>query len=264
MIRIIEKRSAQPEEQGFYRMTSSQRLETAPAPELYAAFDAGVAERNPLRYVLFLKYLPPPGLPDRSAETACLLADSMAAVARLKLPPTFRPQRALQLSEGLLSEFLPHAEAAGLEDPAARRRLEKMVIDWPQILTIRSLGLPVFPSHNDLHPGNICFVPERRDTKFAFIDWEHFAMNCPGAELHHFLRETILTPSLSPFFEALRSRFLKRMQDVRSIDGLMIDLGAHAYALTRSMHRVVWGREASDLSITLEICDRLKQLLASR
>jgi hypothetical protein len=263
MLRIIEKRSIKPEEHAFYRIAADQKLEAAPAPELYAAFDAGFAIRDPLRYVVYLEHLPRPGLPDQSTETAYRLADSISAVARLKLPPTFRPRRAIQLSEDLLSEFLRHAGAAGRRDTAACRGLEKMAIEWPQILMVRALGLPVLPSHNDLHVRNICLVRGPRAEEFVFIDWEAFGMNYAGADLHHFLRDAVLKPDLFPFFQALRSRFLERVRDIHSVDSRMIDLGAHAYALTRSMSRVIKGGRTCELHLSLEISNRLKQLLAA-
>jgi hypothetical protein len=86
-------------------------------------------------------------------------------------------------------------------------------------------------------------------------------LNYAGADLHHVVRLGILEPGHAAFFEALRHRCLERLRDMHRLDMRVADLGAHAYALRRSMRRAVLARDRSELGLALQIYDRLMRLL---
>ncbi|HEX2217041.1 MAG TPA: phosphotransferase, partial [Xanthobacteraceae bacterium] len=153
-------------------------------------------------------------------------------------------------------------EAGEIGDTLNRDRLAAMMEGWARVQAIADRELPLIPSHNDLAPGNTCqLAAEGGDPRFVFIDWEAFGLNFAGADLHHFLRLAIVNPAYAPFFEELRRRYFERMHDVHGYDCVATDIGAHVYALYRSMLRAVNKKKGSELHVAMAIYAKLTTLL---
>jgi hypothetical protein len=266
LVRIVEKCSARPQEYQFYRLCADRAgaARRAPAPLLYHAIDIGFQLRNHLRYVIYFEHVERRALASRSPEIAQALARSLSALSTLDLPPGFQARNALRLSPDLLAKLISHVEAAGYTRHAATaKKLEEMVAGWPRILAVRQLNLPSVPSHNDLHVHNVRLRSDcAGEPEVVFIDWEAFGWNYVGADLHHFVRETVVQPELTPFFEALRSRYVERVRKNYSIGRLQVDIGAYAYALTRAISRVIRKGDRRELHVVFRLYARVAGLLA--
>lgn len=267
LLRMIEKCSARPQEYHFYRLVAARTPapERVPAPALYGAIDVGFKLSNHLRYAIYLEDVGLPALADRSPQRASALARSISLLSTLSLPSEFKVGRAIRLSAELLSNLLSRAERAGhtRHGPTAMK-LEEMVVGWPNILTVRQLNLPAVPGHNDLHLDNVRLrLANGAKPEVVFIDWEAFAWNYLGADLHHFVREAMMQPERAPFFEVLRSHYVDEVSKNYSISMLQIDVAAHAYALTRAMSRVIRKGSRRELYLTFKLYDRLAVLLAT-
>ena len=265
LVRIIEKRSAAPQEYEFYRLVAGQDRHNIPAPRLYAATDLGFKLRNRLRYVIYIEDVEQLPIADRAPQTACAIARGMTAVASMKLPASFPAKHAIRLSTDLLASFMIRAEAGGhTRDATTAKKLEQMAAGWPQILAVRQLNLPRVPAHNDLHEQNVRIrFDGHAQSQIVFIDWEAFAWNYLGADLHQSLRDAIRHPERRPFFELLRVRYVEQVSQIYAADVLHVDIAAHAYALTRSMSRVIRKAGKRELKLTFSLYDRLAELLAT-
>ena len=110
-------------------------------------------------------------------------------------------------------------------------------------------------------PRNVCRTPDGKGgVRFVFIDWEAFGPNYAGAELHHFLRDGVENADVAGFYAELRASYSQRMQALHGIDPRTVDLGAHLYALRRSLRRALLERSVVELSLALRIFQSLKAI----
>ena len=263
LVRIFDKCAARSNEYRFYRIISGQQMVGGPiSPTLYAAWKAGFGPEH-RRYTILMECLPRRGLSNLSAATAHCLAERIGDISTIQRGVGFEDKRTGAMSDDLLSSFVTRADEAGeMSDPASRDRLAAMIEGWKQVQAIAERELPLIPSHNDLAPRNTCQLgAEGGAPRFVFIDWEAFGLNYAGADLHHFLRLAIAEPAYASFFQELRRHYLERMRDLHGFDGLATDVGAHTYALYRSMIRAVKKKRAAELHIATEIYAKLKPLL---
>ena len=263
LLRLVEKRAADPQEHRFYCSVAGRPDGPRLAPQLYAATDHGFLARDPRRYVIVMEHMPRLGLPSESTRTAHDLAAAISGIAALPAEMHPHNKRYNRLSGRLLSRFLGLVHETGsIHDPATCRGAAEMSRQWHRLSAIAKLKLPWLPSHNDLHPDNLCPIDDaKRDGSFVFIDWEAFGQNYAGADLHHFIRLGLLEPELAPFCTALRQRYAELLREMHGLDVELVEIGAHAYALRRCMRRTLLGRNVSEIAVCLQLFQTLLRLL---
>jgi len=167
-----------------------------------------------------------------------------------------------QLTPGLLNNFITIARENGHVPPEVNKILEAMERDWHKLASLHSIGLPLVPCHNDLHILNLGARNTAKGEEYCFFDWEHFALNFLGSDLHHFICLSISQPQFAPFCDALRQQYKDIVCCMHDAKEREVELAGLSYTLYRCMVRSIKrGKSGFQMKHVIAIYKRLQELL---
>jgi hypothetical protein len=262
-LKIIEKRTNNRGENSFYRSVRSnwQMAENGFTPEIYSICSNSPLGFPEFRNHFFVEHLPRIGLPELSEETAADLVASMMKIADIPVEGKLRERHAsTSLDEGFLERFVRSVTDAGfVGDAISHAELANVRSDWRLILERDVTSARLVPCHNDLHPANL----GRRNTSssdFVFVDWELFALNHLGADLHHFISLGVMKSNLANFSDMVRKQYSERAECIFGVRRRDIDFAAYSYALYRSMLRATRQKDATQARASIALLEKLRTL----
>lgn len=265
VLRIVEKRSSNSREHVFYRCLEMLRGGHADvAPKMYGIHQSSLLSIPEFRTHFFLEYIPNIGLPDLSDATATKLAQSMIKIAGL---PIGEAQGVHNASTRRDVEFLDQFLAVAIDnghvgEAVSTSELNRMETDWHS-LSERELGtMYLVPCHNDLHRMNLGRRDLGRNGDFVFFDWEHFALNQLGSDLHHFISSGLVMEGWSKFSATLQNEYGRLAEHTYGISRNDLHYAAYSYTLYKCMIRSIRRKkDALQIRAAVAIFDRLRGMV---
>lgn len=262
---IIEKQSNNSREHGFYACIAeaSRDAQTEIAPEVYSIYQNSLLGAPEFRNHIFLEHLPSIGLPDLSETTAINIAHSMIKIAEFSIGETRGIRQApKRFNARFLEEFVEAVTQNGhLEATVSAAKLQAMKADW-HMLSERDLGSTrLVLCHNDLHRLNVGRRGRNRSGDFVFFDWEQFAFNHLGSDLHHFVSSGLIMPDWSRFSATLQNEYCRLAEQAYGARRQDIDFAAYSFGLYKCMMRSIRRKkDALQIRAAVALFDRLRAI----
>lgn len=245
-LKIVEKRTNNHGENAFFRTVRQKwpRPQDCLTPEIYFIRNNPPLALSEFRNHFFIEHIPSIGLPDLSEATAANLAKSMIRIANIPIGSASDTRHARKrFDESFLENFVRTVIDDGLVgDVISQAELANMKSDWRLVLERDLTSSRLVPCHNDLHPLNL----GRRDfgrNNLVFIDWELFALNHLGSDLHHFISLGIIRSDWSNFSNIVHNQYCDLAERTFGARRRDVDFAACSYTLYRCMRRVIRQRK---------------------